>query len=87
MRQAVELVTAGLPPMLLLLLLLAAAAWPGAAARADSPFAEYVKACPPGCEAYGTCDGETGECQCAFGITGAPTRAFDIASTCMAFHA
>ncbi|KAG2485164.1 hypothetical protein HYH03_016054 [Edaphochlamys debaryana] len=38
--------------------------------QAESPFREENKACDPGCSKHGNCNGETGQCDCPFGLTG-----------------
>ncbi|PNW87479.1 hypothetical protein CHLRE_02g144050v5 [Chlamydomonas reinhardtii] len=37
---------------------------------AISPFKEHLKACHPDCTKFGNCNGETGQCDCPFGLTG-----------------
>ncbi|KAG2495916.1 hypothetical protein HYH03_006153 [Edaphochlamys debaryana] len=37
---------------------------------ADSPFREETKTCDPECTKYGNCNGETGQCDCPFGLAG-----------------
>lgn len=41
----------------------------------SSHFKESLRACAPGCETAGNCNGETGTCECPFGLTGARLRA------------
>lgn len=33
-------------------------------------FTQYLKQCAPGCEEIGNCNGETGQCDCPFGLAG-----------------
>lgn len=40
------------------------------AAPGPSLFREVSKPCTEGCEENGNCNGETGECECPFGLTG-----------------
>ncbi|PNW87478.1 hypothetical protein CHLRE_02g144100v5 [Chlamydomonas reinhardtii] len=37
---------------------------------AQSPFKEEIKTCHPDCTKFGNCNGETGQCDCPFGLTG-----------------
>ncbi|KAG2488197.1 hypothetical protein HYH03_013191 [Edaphochlamys debaryana] len=39
-------------------------------AEAWSPFREETKTCHPECSRHGNCNGETGQCDCPFGLTG-----------------
>ncbi|KAG2485165.1 hypothetical protein HYH03_016055 [Edaphochlamys debaryana] len=36
----------------------------------ESPFREETKSCDPECTKHGNCNGETGQCDCPFGLTG-----------------
>ncbi|KAG2488215.1 hypothetical protein HYH03_013209 [Edaphochlamys debaryana] len=38
--------------------------------EARSPFREETKTCHPECSRHGNCNGETGQCDCPFGLTG-----------------
>ncbi|KAG2488191.1 hypothetical protein HYH03_013185 [Edaphochlamys debaryana] len=38
--------------------------------EAWSPFREETKTCHPECSRHGNCNGETGQCDCPFGLTG-----------------
>ncbi|KAG2488196.1 hypothetical protein HYH03_013190 [Edaphochlamys debaryana] len=48
---------------------------------AGSPFREETKTCDPGCNRLGNCNGETGQCDCPFGLTG-PTCAQRLLPAC-----
>ncbi|GIL81236.1 hypothetical protein Vretimale_1194 [Volvox reticuliferus] len=54
-------------------------------AQAPGAFYEDTKTCDPGCNKYGNCNGETGQCDCPFGLAG-PTCTEKLFPACHSSH-